>query len=731
MNHRWKGCWIRAELPPDPELKEYVAAPWMRGSFEWDGKGGQALAYLACPGWHEFYVNGIKPDNRVLSPAPMQFSQHIPYLVYDISELLKPGRNDIRILLGNGWFNPFNADAWEFRYASWRYPKYEPVKLRFDLEIAGENVFSSTTNWEYHASPVLFNNMRNGEYYDARKEQELNDGRWGKVLQAVPPPGIIIPEAMEPCRVMQEFQPEGLTFFDAQARIMVYKFPVNLTGWVRITVSGPAGGTVQLRYGERIHPDGTLDRKHISQHIHSGEVQQDHYTLAGRNTETWEPRFTYHGFQYVELILSAEVELQDITACFVHNDFPRVGEFHCDNPVLQQLQSMTVQSYLSNFTGIPTDCPHREKNGWTGDVQLAAATGLWNFDASKAYQHFLRIVADTQSPSGLFCSIAPSSGWGYDLNPAWDMVMFEVPYQLYLFYGDTTCIEIFYPVMKRYLAACAELAYDHLLDFGLGDWCSPDRDTMTPRCITSTGNYFDMLIKMSLFARLLDKKRDASIFASTAEKVKNAFIAAFIQADGTWGDGSPTATATAIYFGLSPSPATDAMTLAKLMQERKHLACFGILGAKYIPRVLAGYGFADDAVKLFTQPEYPGWGHWVKQGFTTLPEHWSCKSSLNHIMFGDVSAWMYQYAAGISPKPEAPGFKHFLIQPHPVDGLTQVTAEHRCPYGIIKVNWHIDNGIFRLKINVPSATLATVILPDATEWTVKSGIHNFESSIKL
>ena len=307
--------------------------------------------------------------------------------------------------------------------------------------------------------------------------------------------------------------------------------------------------------------------------------------------------------------------------------------------------------------------------------------------------------------------------------------MFEVPYQLYLFYGDMAAIEKFYPAMKRYLSACAELADGHLLDFGLGDWCSPDSKTMTPRCVTSTGNYFDMLRKMSVFARLLGKERDAAIYASAADAVKKAFIAAFMHDDGSWGDGSPTAAATAIYFGLSPSPATDALVLAEQLRLNGHLACFGILGAKYIPRVLAGHGFGADAVELFVQPEYPGWGYWVRRGLTTLPEHWSCKSSLNHIMFGDVSAWMYQYAAGISPQLDAPGFKHFSIKPHPVGGLTNVTAEHRCPRGIIKVDWRIDNGMFLLKIELPSATKATVILPDATVRMVETGSHDFESAI--
>jgi alpha-L-rhamnosidase len=279
--------------------------------------------------------------------------------------------------------------------------------------------------------------------------------------------------------------------------------------------------------------------------------------------------------------------------------------------------------------------------------------------------------------------------------------------------------------MERYLRACANTSCNHLLRFGLGDWCCPDRDKMTPSIVTSTGNYYGMLKRMAFFAELLDKNADQCCYSQLADAVRTAFVAEFRNDDGSWSDGSPTACATALYFGLSLDPQTDARTLAEQMRSLGHRAQFGILGAKYIPRMLAEYGFAEDGFKILTQPEFPGWGNWVEQGYTTLLESWSGKASLNHIMFGDVSAWFYQYLAGITPDPRNPGFKHFTIKPNLVQGLGLVNATHICPYGTIAVSWRRDGEDVTLQLDVPMQTTATLHLPGRSVETLSGGCHEF------
>lgn len=712
--HRFKGCWIRAELPSSA-AENIAPAPILRGSFSLSRPVRQAALYLCTPGFHEVYINGVRVGDRVLTPAPMQFDRHVPYLRYDAAPLLRRGENTVEVLLGNGWFNSFTACAWNFEHAVWR----DHPKLLADLVVDGITLLSSGPGWSFRPSAITFNALRNGEFYDARLEGETG---WQPALPAVPPPGLPQEEEQEPCKVMRDIPPMSRT--DAGNGILRFDFGVNFTGWVRIAVRGSAGGTVTLRYCERLHPDGSPDCENNAKHISSGEFQTDRYTLSGApEGESWEPRFTYHGFQYVKAELSGGAELREITGRFVHTAFPVAGSFECGNDTLNALQRATVQSYLSNFTGLPTDCPQREKNGWTADAQLAMETGLWNFDAQNGYIQFLQAVADTQRPGGGICSIAPSPGWGYGVNPAWDFVLFEIPYQLWLFRGDDTALRRFYPNLKRYLEGCRSCSADHLLDLGLGDWCPPEWGRMAPRKLTSTAFYCEMARRMALFARILGKSGDEKRYSRLAGEVRSAFHTAFRNPDGTVGDGCLTSTAAALYFHLTDTPEADLGHLVKLLRENNHKADFGILGAKFVPRVLAEANQIDDALRIFTQEEYPGWAHWLRQGATTLWEHWKGGSSRNHIMFGDVSAWAYQYLGGIAPDIDAPGFRHFFLKPQVPEEVDRVDCVYRSAAGRIVSRWKKlpGRGAVEFTFEVPRGSTATLRLPGGETEEISSG----------
>ena len=693
---KWPGWWIHGGSDP---------APYLRKKFELKMLPGKALLHLCSPGWCEVTVNGRHPDDRVLSPVPTQFDKHVSYLTYDVTALLQPGRNTVVVLLGNGWYNCRTPNVWNFDHAPW----LDRPKMICDLECDGKTVLVSDNSWKAVPSPILFNQLRNGETYDATKEipgvleADYDDSSCPDAGYINPPAGIVVKEDNTPCRICEVI--EG-TFHRLTDRLAVWDFGKNLTGWCEIQVTGPRGSSVKLEYAERILTNGDITRENISKHVTGGAFQTDTYILKGNGVETWHPRFTYHGFQYCRVIADHdEVTIHNIRAHFVHSDFAEVGHFECSHPLVNKIWQCTRQSYLSNYTGIPTDCPHREKNGWTGDAQLAMEFGLWTFDCVKAATAFNRVLMDGQRAAGQFSGIAPTGGWGYDWGggPAWDLYLFEAPWRIFLFTGDDAPFREALPAMERYLAYCEQMSHEGgLVDFGLGDWCCLNRSRRTVPEFTSSACYFYAL---SLLARW------KSEYADRAEQVKNAINRKYAGPDGIYCKGERTALACALYFGFAEDPVKTAVLLVRKVREHGYRTGFGILGSKYIFRALADHGYAEDAFRLLTSEEYPSYGYWIKSlHATTLHEHWSSSSSLNHIMFGDVGAWMYQYPAGITPLAETPGFRHFLIRPCFVSGLDSVNAEHLAPAGMIRVEWKRENSRIRFSCTIPDGCTADLEL---------------------
>ncbi len=718
IQRKWFARWIRGN-GNDSIVGGVPPAPYLRTVFDLSDTFNDPKLYLAAPGWHVLYINGYKADDRVLSPTVTQFDKHVSYVVYDLKALLHSGRNAIVVLLGNGWYNCHTQDEWLFHHAPWR----DTPKLLCELEIDGKLVVCSDDHWKTASSPIIFDALRNGEIYDSRLEipnfadPEFDDSSWQTATLCNSPGGELIQEELEPCRIIKRYTVFNKITIDNENTL--YDFGTNLTGWCEVTAEGPMGSEIKLVYTEQITDDNLPDCEKIAMYIKSGDCQTDRFILNGNGYETFNANFTYHGFRYVSLHCPAEVIIHNIEACFVHNSFSQVGEFKSSNPILNRLQEITLQSYLSNFTGIPTDCPHREKNGWTGDAQLALETGLWNYDGRLAYEHFLRMLVDTQRPSGQFPGIVPTGGWGYNWGsgPAWDSLLFEIIDKLWLFYHDDTTMRTYYDAMKRYIDYCLSHAdKNKLIDFGLGDWCIVEGMKATPVEVTSSGYFYSDVRRLSLFADHLGYCDDAKYYDELAQTIRDSFNRKFRHKNGDYADGAVTALGTALYFKICSG--VEAEVTAKLLVERirqnNHKAAFGILGAKYIPRVLADYGYAEDAYRLLTQPAYPGWGYWVVSGATTLQENWDGCSSLNHIMFGDVSAWMYQYLGGITPLAQTPGFEHFVIEPRFIAELESVQTQFRSIHGIIRSNWYRQEGKIICDFEIPLDTTADLILPDKT-----------------
>ncbi|MBQ4481521.1 MAG: family 78 glycoside hydrolase catalytic domain [Victivallales bacterium] len=717
----WTGKWICAPFAaPDgldrTELFAGRGAPWLRTTFDCAKVPKEALLYFAAPGWCEVFINGRRVGEQVLSPVVTQFSEHTGYLCLKVGKLLKKGRNAIAVLLGNGWYNPQTKEVWEFQFAPWR---SEP-SLLLQLEDGDGNVLSASgPAWKGEASFITMNALRNGEFQDTRmglepevvSQPDFDDSAWRAVLPSNPPPGVLCPEECEPC-VVAERIPVTASYWRSD-HCTIYDFGKNLTGWCEIEVEGPAGSQVMLEHGERLRASGDLDTEEIKVFAKSGFFQRDQYTLNGQGRQKLHPHFTYHGFRYVRCwTTSPGVTLHRITACFIHNKFRKVGSFTTSNENLNWLQQTTAHTYLCNFTGIPTDCPHREKNGWTGDANLALETGLWNFDTRLADIHFGRTLMDAQRPSGQLPGIAPTGGWGFNWGngPAWDSYIFEDAYQLWQFYGDDTLIHEQYDRMAKYLDYCRWHDTNGVVDFGLGDWCPYKASHAPETAVVVTGFYYLDVRRMIEFARLLGRTDDLVWWETLANRIHDGFNARFAHPDGGCANDSVTALATSLYFGFSPTPQKTLGKLLKLLKQQNYIADFGIMGAKFTPRTLGENGCLEELFKLFTQNQFPGWIHWKEQGATTLWEEWNGNSSQTHIMFGDTSACIYRYFAGIQPT--APGFAKICLKPAvDLKDLKDFDCSYEAPQGKIVSRLETVRGKRKFTCSVPKGIEATLELP--------------------
>jgi alpha-L-rhamnosidase len=716
----WTARWIGRTASTEPE-----PAPMLRRAFEVRGHPVRARLYACGLGYADLSLNGKAVANALLDPAFTRYDRRVLYTTHDVTRLIRPGRNTVGAILGTGWFNTHVRAVWNFHQAPWRMSPRLLLQLHLDYPDGHSEVIATDRTWETATGPILFDSIYGGETYDARLERPgWNDptpnaadapADWSPALELPAPAGTLRAQTLPPIRSERTLPPSRIT--EPAPGIHVVDFGQNLAGFVELMVSGPAGTRVRLRYGERLGPDGRLDTHDIDQHIRSQGTNQsfqtDTYVLRGSGTERWHARFTYHGFQYVE-VTGIRPGPDTLRAHFIHTAVAPAGTFECSNPDLNRIQAAARWSYLSNLQGIPTDCPHREKNGWTGDAHLAAEMANFNFDPLTAQAKWIDDLGDEQQPSGELPGIVPTSGWGYAWGngPAWDSAFLLIPQYAHTYFADTSMFERHYEGMRRYVDHLTRLSHDGIVEAGLNDW-APWK-TQTGAAITSTAYYFVDARIVAHAARLLGFHADAVKYDALAESIRRAFNRRFFHPDtGLYDEGSQTALACALHQGLV-EPADRERVLNALVaaidRTDGHLDT-GILGAKYVLNALLDHGRPDVAARILTRTDAPGWIHWLRQGATTLWEQWNGTESRNHIMFGDVSAWFYKALAGIRPDPAAPGFKRFTLRPELVADLTWAKADYDSVRGRIDTRWERRENRFRLELTVPANTTATVHLP--------------------
>jgi alpha-L-rhamnosidase len=719
----WQGArWVGDPRPPDGS-----SAPLYRNEFTLDKPVASARAYLCGLGYHELILNGVKAGDATLDPAFTRYDRRCLYVTHDVTANLRPGRNAAGVMLGNGWMNMHADDVWEFHKAPWRARPMFLLLLRVRHPDGSETLVRSGEGWTSAPGPIVSDCIRVGESYDARREQPgwdtptFDASGWTPAAVVDGPKGLLSAQAMPPIRVTETLRPVSVT--EPKPGVFVFDLGRNIPGRARITVAGPAGATVSLKYGERLAPDGTVDQKAIHAHVKSPDFQTDRYTLKGERREMWEARFVYHGFQYVEASGWPVTEKDgkpvkpgpdNLEGRVVHTDFERIGEFECSSDLFNAIQRCTLWSYRGNYHGYPTDCPHREKNGWTGDAHFAIGQALYNFDNTAAYAKWMNDFKDEQRDAGDLPGIVPTGGWGYAWGngPAWDSAYLIIPWSLHVHTGDTRILESHLDRWKRYVDYLTAKSKNRIVSIGLGDWVPVN--AKTPVEVTSTGYYYADARIVARAARLLGRTEDAERYDAIADEIRAAFRKYFYDPDtGFVANGTQTAQSCALIHGFLDPPDREralAALVENVGQRGGHLDA-GVLGTIWLLHALTDHGRADTAYTVAGQKTFPSWGHWIAQGATTLWEDMKGEASLNHIFMGDISAWFHGSVAGIRPDPEKPGYKHIVFKPHPGGDLTWARSEVRTVRGTVASRWDREGDALALTVTVPANCTGTVHLP--------------------
>jgi alpha-L-rhamnosidase len=731
------GPWGKVKVPgQDTFWTQKSPSPLLRKEFTLEKKIASSYAVVSGLGFYELRINGKKVGDKVLDPVFTNYEKTVLYSTYDITDYVQKGGNAVGIMLGNGWYNSHTRAAWNFDSAAWRDNPKALMDIVVNYTDGTSRRICTDSTWVGSNGPLVADAIRSGEVYDARLEQDGWDKpgfnvSWESVNVVVAPKGKLRSEIMPATKVHEIIKP--VSIIEPKDGIYIVDMGVNIAGWVKLKVRGERGQKITVRYAEKL-TNGLLDNNNIRGLTFSGPFQTDTYYLKGEGVEQWHPRFVYHGFRYVEVTGLMEKPTPDtIQAQMVYTDFEQIGTFKCSNDLFNTIQELTDRSYKSNFIGIPTDCPQREKNGWTADAHLAAEQAMLNYNNFLSYEKWLGDFRDDQDKEGRYSCIIPTPGWGARDLTEWDSAYMIIAWYLYLYYGDVKVIEDNYDNMKSYIANVERRIHtnDYVVEFGLGDWAN-DGGSVTPVPLTATAYFYYDLVLMRHFAGVLNRPLDVKYFDELSEKVKTAYNQKFYKGNGVYADGQQTALAMSMFYNLVPPSEYKAVQgkLLEAIEARDNHHDTGILGAKCIFRVLGDIGETDLAMTMLNQKTIPSYGYWIENGATSLYENWSkSPGSMNHIMYGDISAWFYSYLAGIQADPEKPGFKRIVIHPRFAEGLDWVNAKYDSPYGSVKVNWNVHGSDFICQVNVPVNTEAKVILETSNPQSIKTDEKHYKHKV--
>ncbi len=744
----WKGQWIGSSVAGGPYTM--APCPFLRKSFILDKPLAAARLYITALGLYEAFINGNLVTKDIFTPGWPEFRNRTIYQVFDVTELLQTGKNALGIVLGDGWY--CGHVGWEARQFFGDRPKLL-AQLKLVYADRSEYIIVTDSTWKTVTGPLLESDIMMGESYDARRDipgwnlPDFDDSSWYCVA-TFPDPGIAIVAQQGPLvRRIQELKPiaEPTRTIDSG---YIYDLGQNITGRVRLKVSGPKGTTIRLRFSEMLKPDGTIYNENLRL-----ARATDYYTLKGDSEEVYEPRFTFHGFRYVEVGgLTGDPSPDMVTGIVIHSATPPTGTFECSDPLINQLQHNILWSQKDNFLEIPTDCPQRdERLGWTGDAQVFIRTAAFNMNIAGFFTKWLDDMVASQSREGWIPKTIPNTELNNkDAGPAWADALIICPWTLYLCYGDTHLLEKHYAALKRFVdylsrTSQREIRCHPTVDpwGGFGDWLALDgsgkTEGGTSKDLIGTAFFAYSARLMANIAQVLGKDNDAEYYVKMSERVHEAFNRRFVTQEGLIVSQTQTAYVLALHFDLLPEELRPAAvdTLVNDIEQRGWHLSTGFVGSPYLLHVLSRFGRLDVAYKLLFQKTWPSWLYAVTQGATTIWERWDGwthdrgfqdpgMNSFNHYAYGAIGDWLYTVVAGINVDPARPGYKHIIFHAQPGGSLTSAKATLNSIYGLIVSDWRIVDDQFAWDIVVPPNATATILLPGTiTSQEVEAGKHHF------
>ena len=699
-------------------FENHIAAPYIRKSFEIDFVPEKATISICGLGFYLLYINGKEITKGVLAPYISNPDHYCYYDTYDVSLYLKEGTNAIGIILGNGFLNPFGGSVWDFDKAEWIAPPC--AALEFMAEARDCKIeFVADESFKVHTSPIVFDELRMGEYYDANKAiagwnlPEFDDSSWENASLAQIPRGELRGCQVEPIVIRREVKSKSIQKTDEG---YLFDFGENIAGVCKLEIEAERGQRIERSHCE-ILEDGKFSDKNIifdrpTTQYYKEYNQKDVYIAKGDGIEVYVPHFTYHGFRYVHVIGVTEKQATEnlLTCLVMHSDIKEIGHFECSDSVANILFDMVKRSDLSNFYYFPTDCPHREKNGWMGDTAVSAEHMTLLYDVEKSFREYLSNIRKSQNDYGALPGIVPTAGWGFAWGngPAWDCALFNITYELYKKRGNLEVIKENAHAMLRYLEyIITRKNEDGTISVGLGDWVPVGRknsDYKSPLALTDSIIVMDMAKKATEMFAAINQYHGKEFSKGIFKEMRQVIRENLIDFDTMVVKGNcQTSQAMCLYFDIFEEEEKEKAFLVLLDIIHKNNDSFdcGFLGLRVLFHVLSDFGESDLAYKMITKKEYPSYGHLIELGETTLPEQFmpdgvSCGSH-NHHFFGDIANWFISRIAGLKIVTN----EYVEIMPNFIDNMEYAYASYKLPSGTVSVKWLRNENEVELHINCP------------------------------
>lgn len=748
----WTASWIgdgQKQFENDEDFYKDDRMPLFRKEFKVDKRLASARLYICGLGYHDIWMNGKRVGDNVLDPGWTAHRKQALYVVHDVTAEITSGKNIAAVMLGNGWYNPLPLRLFSrYNLRDHQQTGRPVVKAQLLLRYVDgtTETIATDTSWLTAKGPVVRNSVYLGEHYDARLEVKnwnkvgTDYSLWSPAVVEQGPDGELIPQMQPPVRVKQIVKPVRL--WQTKVGTYIVDMGINFAGVARIRVKGTKGTHITLRYGENIHADSTLNwwtttPGHIKSmwNLKGGPgapadaIQEDSYILKDSGIEEFVPRFTFHGFRYVELFgWPGKPSLSDIEGIRMYADLETNGSFACSNEMFNQLHEVTKRTFLSNVFSVQSDCPGREKMGYGGDMVATAESFIYNFDMSAFYRKTVQDFINDQIPEGGMTEIAPYTGIadrgiGGESGPlGWQLAFPYLQKQLYDFYGDKRIIENFYPAFVRQMDYIQSKAINGLFHWDIGDHVALD-----PRAeaFSACAFYYAHARLITEFANIMGRQEDVRRYQKLCEDIRSAVIKKYlIPGTGRFDNATQGAQVFALYYGLTPEPEkTFDVLLQEYARHNWHVAT-GIFSCKMAFDVLREANRNDIAYRIANQRDYPGWGYMLSKGATTLWESWDYPengSSQNHPMFGSTEEWFYRSLLGINPG--KPGFREIVIKPQPAGDLQWAKGSYNSVRGKISSSWKIEGEQYILAVEIPANTTGMVYVKAVLDTLVQTDIQ--------